>query len=65
MIQIYASLLRTAAASLLVAMSALVCQALKQATIEQALFWRSLWPFKHNISLPDLFRYLGGLVHSL
>ncbi len=41
--QIYAILLRIAAAGLLVAMSALVYEALKEATIGQAVFWRSLW----------------------
>ena len=49
--QIYAILLRIAAAGLLVAMSALVYEALKEATIGQAVFWRSLW------SLPVILIY--------
>ena len=42
-VQIYAILLRIAAAGLLVGMSALVYRALNEATIGQAVFWRSIW----------------------
>ena len=64
MVQIYAILLRIAAASLLVAMYALVYQALKEATIRPAVFWRPIW------SLPVIFiyaRYFGplrGILHT-
>ena len=43
MSQIHAIFLRISAAGLLVVMSALVHEALQQATLGQAIFWRSLW----------------------
>ena len=62
MSQIHAIFLRISAAGLLVVMSALVYEALKQATLGQAIFWRSLW------SLPVIVLYarvLGPFRYSL
>ena len=62
MSQIHAIFLRISAASLLVVMSARVYEALKQATLGQAIFWRSLW------SLPVIVLYarvLGPFRYSL
>ena len=51
MVQIYAILLRIAAAGLLVKMSALVYRALNEATIGQAVLWLSI------LSLPVILIY--------
>ena len=55
MSQIHAIFLRISAAGLLVVMSALVHEALKQAPLGQAIFWRLLW------SLPVIVMYARGL----
>ena len=54
MVQIYAILLRIAAASLLVALYALLYQALKEATIRPAVFWRSIWSLPVILSIRDI-----------
>ena len=51
MSQLNAILLHISAGFLFVVMSALVHEALKQATLGQAIFWRSLW------SLPVIVMY--------
>lgn len=62
--QIYAILLRIAAAGLLVAMSALVYEALKEATIGQAVFWRSLWSLPVILIYARCFGPLRGVLKT-
>ncbi|MGB1425554.1 MAG: hypothetical protein ACPG6T_03650 [Paracoccaceae bacterium] len=62
MSQIHAIFLRISAAGLLVVMSALVHEALQQATLGQAIFWRSLWSL---LVIVMYARGLGPLRHSL
>ena len=62
MSQLNAILLRISAAGLLVVMSALVHETLKQATLGQAIFWRSLWSL---LVIVMYARGLGPFQHSL